>query len=147
VNKREAERAEHRAAKGHHHRFARKWLKSEDALLREFYATESRDFIMGRLPGRTWPAILHNAQKLRLRRSNKISPYIRKKQSIQTDLVRSLVRAREKKGWTIADLANKVGYSYAAVAGWETEKRPPSPFALHAWCDALDMELTVREKR
>jgi lambda repressor-like predicted transcriptional regulator len=147
VNKRETEQSERRAERGLPGRHGREWTKAEELTLKEFYATESPEFICSRLPGRKWSAITSHAWEIGLRRNHYLTKHLRKKRDTKIEVIRALIAAREKKGWTMVDLARKSGYAYVTIVQLENMNRLPRSRTLIDWCDALDMELTVREKR
>jgi HTH-type transcriptional regulator/antitoxin HipB len=54
-----------------------------------------------------------------------------------------LARAREEKGWTQQDLAERVGVPQSTVARYERATRTPTLGTLLRFCDALGIAVTV----
>lgn len=60
-------------------------------------------------------------------------------------VVTRLVRMRQWSGLTQKQLAEKLGYSYYAVHGWENGTIHPSYQSLVDWCGYFNLELDARE--
>lgn len=60
-------------------------------------------------------------------------------------VVTRLTRMRQWSGLTQKELAEKLGYSYFAVHGWENGTIHPSYQSLVDWCGYFDLELDARE--
>ena len=60
-------------------------------------------------------------------------------------VVTRLTRMREWSGLTQKQLAEKLGYSYFAVHGWENGTIHPSYQSLVDWCGYFNLELDARE--
>lgn len=54
-----------------------------------------------------------------------------------TPLAQRLAKARKRKGWSQADLAEKGGWAPSAISHWETGAREPSVTNLIKLCDVL----------
>jgi transcriptional regulator with XRE-family HTH domain len=61
-------------------------------------------------------------------------------------VIASLVAMREEAGITKANLADRLGYSYDAIAGWENGTITPSFQSLINWCQFFDLELDARRR-
>lgn len=63
------------------------------------------------------------------------------------DAVMRAMRARRVEiGVTIASLSNQMGYDEKTIKNWEAGRHYPRFRAMKDWCDALGVELTLKEK-
>lgn len=59
----------------------------------------------------------------------------------------SLRSYRTHKGISQEKLAFEIGCEPSLVQKWETYNRVPSGFMFSCWLDALDLEISIKEKR
>lgn len=60
-------------------------------------------------------------------------------------LISRLADARRERGMSQAALDHRLGVSEGLTAKWESKARLPGAFFLMCWCQALGLELTLKE--
>lgn len=60
-------------------------------------------------------------------------------------IVKHLTRLRERYRLSQKELADRLGYSYFAIHGWENGTIHPSYQSLNDWCSYFNLELDARE--
>ena len=61
-------------------------------------------------------------------------------------IIYELRRLRYERGIKLRDLSTRAGYSKKTLVQWEGGHYSPRHTALRDWCDALGVELILREK-
>jgi transcriptional regulator with XRE-family HTH domain len=54
-----------------------------------------------------------------------------------------LRQSRKQKGWTLEDVAKKLGVSLMAMSHYELGRREPKLWKFEKWLSLFDLELTV----
>jgi ribosome-binding protein aMBF1 (putative translation factor) len=117
------------------------WSAREKNLLKMLWPTADQKILERNFPIRTYRALLSKAFKLKIVRVPS-SPDL---SLVKDGVIKSLIQARLRKGWSRRKLSNKIGCQHNMVCWWEREEHLPSYQSLLDWAQALHCEIVIRE--
>lgn len=115
------------------------WSLAQLDLLRSLWPTAELEEIYAALAPHPPLSIERKAAAMLLRRR-------RTDRESRFGVIADLWKLREKMKMTRAQLADKMGVHKLMLGRWERGDANPSVGWLHAWCTALDVELSCRPK-
>jgi transcriptional regulator with XRE-family HTH domain len=62
-------------------------------------------------------------------------------------IVQVLIDRRQELDWTQEQLAHKIGCDRSLIYRWERMKRRPSGFMFECWLEALNLEISIKNKQ
>jgi HTH-type transcriptional regulator/antitoxin HipB len=115
------------------------WLRSEKQTLRALYPSSYQPAIEAALPRHPWGSIMKMANSLGLKRP-------RAKVTSAIEVIRDLRAARERRGLTRKQVAQKLGIHPQFLTGWERGSNAPRFTNLIKWCGALGVTLRIYDR-